>query len=182
MINKASWTMTYTGQLYFPLDPSPDDVDIEDIAHALSMLCRYSGHVRHFYSVAEHSILMSYMIGPKDLALEALLHDAAEAYVGDLIMPIKPSLPDFQKLERLNELAVRIAFGLPHECSEAVKRADRDIVITEYETLMPPIPESVGWEWDGEKDPRVELKLWCPAIAEIKFLERYRQLTDRENK
>jgi hypothetical protein len=159
------------------LAPEPEDVHIEDIAHALSMLCRYSGMCRNYFSVAEHSVLMSYMV-PQDYALEALLHDGAEAYVGDVIMPLKPLLPDFKKLERQNELAVRIRFRLPHEVSLPVRKADRDIVITEYETLMPAIPASVGWEWDGEKDPSVELKLWCPTIAEMKFLERYRVLTE----
>src|SRR5438128_12538670 len=84
---RGDWMQTYTGRAFYPLDPRLDDICIEDIAHALSMLCRYGGQCQEFYSVAEHSVLMSYAVNPQH-ALWALLHDATESYMGDLIRPL----------------------------------------------------------------------------------------------
>jgi len=169
--------MTYTGVVYRPFEPKAEDVRISDIAHALSMICRYGGMCRWYFSVAEHSVHVSHMVPPA-FALEALLHDAAEAYVGDMIIPLKWSgkLDEFKRIEKLNELAVRIRFGLPHEESAIVKQADTDIRETEWTTLMQPIPPDAEWKWPGVIDPTVHLKLWCPEIAEQKFLERFNQL------
>lgn len=175
-IHNLDWVMTYTGKIYYPFNPDPHDVCIEDVSHALSNLCRYTGMSRWFYSVAEHSVLVSYMV-PPELALEGLLHDAAEAYCGDMALPLKKRLPDYAHLELINETAVRIHFGLPHAMNPIVKKADRDVVITEYECLFPPIPERLEWIWAGEKDPTVELKLWHPLEADVRFLRRYEELT-----
>src|SRR5690242_720613 len=84
---------TYTGRAFSPLDPNPDDIVIEDIAHALSLNCRFTGHVRWHYSVAQHSVLCSEIV-PSEYALTALLHDASEAYLSDIARPIKQQ-PDF---------------------------------------------------------------------------------------
>lgn len=172
-----NWMMTYTGKVYTPLAPKPEDVRIADIAHALSMICRYGGHTRWPYSVGEHCVHVSHMV-PKEHALEALLHDAAEAYCGDLITPLKCSgkLENYRAIEKLNDVAIRIRFGLPHEESPCVKQADTDIRETEWMTLMSPIPTEMGWEWPGTLDPGVHLKLWCPQVAEDMFLDRFRQL------
>ena len=134
------------------------------------------GFISH-NSVAEHSVHVSHMV-PPDLALEALLHDAAEAYVGDMIIPLKWSgkLDEFKRIEKLNELAIRIRFVLPHEESPEVKKADTDIRETEWTTLMQPIPPEMVWKWPGVLDPSAHLKLWCPEIAEQKFLDRFKQL------
>jgi len=171
------WMMTYSGVVHTPHEPKPEDIRIIDIAHALSMICRYGGHARWFYSVAEHCVHVSHMVSPEH-ALEALLHDAAEAYVGDMIIPLKShwSLTEFKRIEKMNDLAVRIRFGLPHEETPCVKAADTRIRETEWLTLMMPIPPEMVWEWPGDRDPTVHLKLWCPEIAEQKFLERYREL------
>lgn len=170
--------MTYTGVVYHPHEPKPEDIRLADIAHALSMICRYGGHARWFYSVAEHSVHVSYLV-PQAHALEALLHDAAEAYVGDMIIPLKRhgSMTEFHRIEKMNDLAMRIRFGLPHVESECVKDADTHIRGTEWATLMCPIPHSTGWTEPMVADPEVHLKLWRPTVAEDKFLERYRELT-----
>src|SRR5690606_5290032 len=79
----GDWMQTFTGRAVYPLDLRPDDIDIQDIAHALSMQCRYAGHTRQFYSVAEHSVHVARwcrQYGPA-AALEGLLHDATEAYL-----------------------------------------------------------------------------------------------------
>src|SRR5689334_10911717 len=77
---------TFSGEPFWPLDPQPEDIRIVDIAHALSLQCRFNGHTKFHYSVAQHSLIMSFNV-PLQFALEALLHDAAEAYIGDLIRP-----------------------------------------------------------------------------------------------
>jgi uncharacterized protein len=84
----GDWIQTYTGKQFWPLSPLPEDIVIEDIAHALSMQCRFGGHVRTFYSVAQHSVHVSLLVEPQ-YALWGLLHDAAEAYLVDLPRPIK---------------------------------------------------------------------------------------------
>ena len=91
-----NWIQTYTGKCFTPLDPKPEDICAEDIAHHLSNLCRFSGAVNDFYSVAEHSVRCFWYARevlspgpPSPLHLAVLLHDAAEAYIIDLPRPIK---------------------------------------------------------------------------------------------
>lgn len=169
------WMMTYTGIIYWPFIPRPQDVDIRDIAHGLSNLCRYGGQCKSFYSVAEHSWLMSYMV-PAEFAFEALLHDGAEAYVGDMIVPLKRNLTHYEDVDARNEAAVRTRFELPSEKTVPVRMADEQIVTTEYETLFGMVPRYLTWTFPP-KDPRVELRLWTPEVAEQKFLERFDELT-----
>ena len=80
------WIQTYTGKKFFPMNPKTEDLDIIDIAHALSMKCRFVGHTKQFYSVAQHSVIVSWNCSNPHLGL---LHDAAEAYLPDVPAPIK---------------------------------------------------------------------------------------------
>lgn len=89
---KGDWIQTATGRRFWPLDPRPEDVSIRDIAHALSLICRFVGHALEFYSVAQHSVLVSRLAMTREEALWFLLHDAAEAYIGDISRPLKRSL------------------------------------------------------------------------------------------
>ena len=89
-ITRTLYVSTYTGKQFFPLDPQQDQVDIEDIAHGLAYQCRFNGQTRYFYSVAQHSLIVAGLV-PKRLYLAALLHDAAEAYMGDMVKPLKQS-------------------------------------------------------------------------------------------
>ena len=82
-LRNGSWLQTYTGIQFWPLDPRPEEIDIQDIAHALSLLCRFNGHCQRFYSVAEHSVHVSTILAP-EFGLWGLLHDAAEAYLSDI--------------------------------------------------------------------------------------------------
>lgn len=116
--------LTYTGKHYTPFKPSLEDICIEDIAHSLANQCRYIGHTTEFYSVAQHSMHVCGMV-PAEYRLEALLHDAAEAYCHDIAAPLKAWLPDYQAMLRQNELAVRLKFGLPAEESQTVKFFDK---------------------------------------------------------
>lgn len=126
---------TRSGQLVDVIDPDPATILIEDIAHALSLLCRFGGHTKKFYSVAHHSILVAATL-PEELKLCGLLHDAAEAYMVDLPRPIKRRLPDYGKAEdHLLEVIARkfgFAFPLPAE----VVQMDEKWLRLEWRALM----------------------------------------------
>lgn len=135
------YIMTFTGKRMRPLQPDPDDIDIEDIAHALSNLCRFSGHVRRFYSVAQHSVLVSHFCNPAD-ALWGLLHDAPEAYLLDLPRPVKKGLrfhgnAVYDVAEDALMDCVCRKFGLDPEMPVSVRKADDVMLATEAHQLMP---------------------------------------------
>lgn len=139
----ADWIETYTGVSFFSLNPSPDDVRIEDIAHALSQKCRFNGHTSHFYSVAAHSINVQRELEARGAdvrtQLIGLLHDASEAYLPDVPSPIKPLLNGFKEVEKRVEIAIFNAFGLHPNDEELVivKGADNDLLAWEAHKLMP---------------------------------------------
>ncbi|MBR9652087.1 hypothetical protein [Thalassovita aquimarina] len=120
-----AWIQTISGRKFPVGEPDPEQIDIEDIAHALSLLVRFNGHCTRFYSVAEHSVHVSHEVAP-ELALIGLLHDAAEAYLGDVPSPLKKQLSQFSEFEHKMELAIGECFGVDaslFSCKE-LKRAD----------------------------------------------------------
>lgn len=170
----GGWLQTFTGRAFWPLDPRVDDVDPVDIAHALSMLCRYGGHVRAFFSVAEHCVLMSHAVAPEN-ALWALLHDATEAYMGDMVRPLKRQMPAYAEAEdRLMEV-ICARFGLDPACPAEVKEADNRILRDERDALKtdPPLP------WTSlENVPALGVPIggWDPAYAKRRYLDRLDEL------
>ncbi len=131
-----SWIITYTGRRFWPLDPEVRDIDIEDIAHSLSMQCRFTGHVVKFYSVAEHSFLVSRIAeqfggvlngDPNMLGLWGLLHDASEAYLSDVAHPIKhdPEFKKYRAAEKKLQAVIARKFHLPVQEPAIVHRVDR---------------------------------------------------------
>jgi len=129
---------TYSGKWFDILDPQPDQIDIESIAHALSMLCRFTGHVKHFYSVGQHSWLGSYIV-PENYALEFLLHDSAEAFLGDMNRPLKhltEAGPAYREIEYKIMAVIRQKFGLPQFQSEIIHTVDNQMLYAEKEQLM----------------------------------------------
>jgi hypothetical protein len=166
---KGEWMQTRAGLAYWPADPRPEEVLIDDIAHALAMLCRYGGHCRRFYSVAEHSICVSRLVPPEH-ALVGLLHDATEAYLVDLPRPVKRMLPAYRELEDANWKAIATKFCLPVSMSDCVKRADFDMCLAEQKALMTPAP--APWGIQGEV-PNITIECWPPAVAASRFLERF---------
>lgn len=169
----GDWIQTYSGRQFWPLDPRPAEIYIEDIARSLSMRCRYAGHVRRFYSVAEHSVHVSRHV-PPEFALWGLLHDASEAYSADVPRPLKKCLPDWKPLEAAIMAAVAVRFGLIGEEPEAVKAADFRICADERAQIL--LPSAV--EWDEVPEPLgVHLDCHAPAEAESLFLTRFWELT-----
>lgn len=167
-----NWIQTYTGKAFHLDDPSPDDVDKRDIAHALSMICRYGGHTSKFYSVGEHCVLMSYMVQPEN-ALAALLHDATEAYVSDMVRPLKRMLPEYEKIEQRVWEAICTVYGLSTDLPAEVKEADSRILADERYALLGPPP--IPWMEDAGA-LGVIIEGWPPEMAERRYLDRFNNL------
>lgn len=163
----GNWFLSSKGRRIYPFDMRPEDVDIEEIAAALSKLCRFNGHTRSFYSVAQHSVLVAQSL-PVELCLVGLLHDATEAYCGDLIRPIKLEMPTYRYMEDRMWEKIAQRFSLPFEIPGAVKIADTRALFTERRDLLPP------GEWIlPPGDPRAfdeRIEPLEPAAAERLFL------------
>jgi 5'-deoxynucleotidase YfbR-like HD superfamily hydrolase len=171
---------TASGLPFWPLDPRPEDIRVLDIAIHLSRICRFGGaldpSVPGIYSVAQHSVLVSYRCPPEH-ALEGLLHDAAEAYIGDQVKPLKMMMEDYQGFERLIERAVRKRFSLPKKMTPAVKEADRRIFATEVRDLVPEWRSDAPWQ--AMPDPYEErIEPWTCSRARDMFLQRFEELSN----
>lgn len=169
-VTRPGRIMTHTG-LYFDFgDPRPEMFRLEDVAHALAILPRFQGHTPKPYSIAQHSVLCSFL-APDSLRLEALMHDAHEAYVGDMPRPLKALLPGYQAIERRCEIALRRRFGLPIDLDPRVKEIDRRILVTEARAF------DKAWWPDAGLDPYVlDVTPWPWHKAKMKFLARARAL------
>lgn len=132
---KAGKIKTYSGVEIDLKNPKPDDIKIHDIAHALSNVCRFGGHTKEFYSVALHSVLVT-KISPIDIAKEALLHDAAEAYLGDVVKPLKHLLPEYDSIESNFMKAISEKFGLNAQKLNEVKKYDLIALEIEYQIYV----------------------------------------------
>jgi hypothetical protein len=170
---KGDWTQTFSNRKFWPLDPRADEVYIEDIAHALSMLCRFNGHCERFYSVAEHSVWVSRECDPKD-ALWGLLHDACETWIVDLTRPVKKSIPQYCDIEEALMIAVCVRFGLRVGMPASVRRADDAILADEAQQIMGSLSDT----WVLPQPPSGR-KILClsPELAKALFLSRFHELT-----
>lgn len=174
--HRGDWMQTFTGQQFYPMSPSAEDVDPIDIAHALGLLCRYNGHIDRFYSVAEHCVLMSQAV-PEEDALWALLHDATEAYVGDMIRPLKLHMPDYRAAEDRVMDAIVTRFGLrSNEMPASVKDADSRILLTERAALMPGKQSRLKWDVDSLVPLPVTISAWGPEEASAQYTARLAEL------
>lgn len=171
--------LTYGGSHFDLLNPENSVFGIEDIAHALSHICRFTGHVREFYSAAQHSLLVSELL-PKDLAMMGLLHDAAEAFIGDVSTPLKRLLPDYRAIEARVERVIFERFGLPHELPPEIKLADLSMLATEVRDLMP--HRVADWIWntiEGVHPSRERIEVMSPEEAKSQFIAKYNSLKNQ---
>ena len=179
------WIETFAGH-FTPLDPKPEDVCIEDIAHALSLKCRFNGHCRVFYSVAEHSVRLVELVKRHSkerepsalLALQrmALLHDAAEAYLCEVPRPIKDHLKGYKAVEMLVESAVAKRFAVAWPWAREIKKLDYQLCLAEAAALMP----SGGRDWETYGLERLEIPInpWSAETAERAFLETWEEFQE----
>jgi hypothetical protein len=177
----SPFIQTYTKRKFYVLDPKPEQVSIEDIAHALSMVCRFTGHVSRFYSVAEHSVRVSRRVmeltGDPRQSLWGLLHDASEAYIADVSRPLKhtDAMSQYRAAEVQVQDAILERFGLSVIPPYAVHTADLELLATEARDLMSPLVD--GWM---ELPPALVHHKglgWTPEDAEAHFLYRFQVLT-----
>jgi hypothetical protein len=173
-----TFVVTASGRLLDLLNPRPEDVEPIDVAHALANACRFGGHVREFYSVAQHSVLVSRLV-PPGYELAALLHDAAEAYVGDLVRPLKALLQDFTAIEARVAAAVAARFGIDAQDldSPEVRRADVVALLTERRDLLPEARGTWAEEASGLAPDRGRIQPRGPCTARAEFLQRLHDLT-----
>lgn len=172
-----TWIQTNSGRVFDLLRPHSDAVDIEDIAHALSNVARFTGHTDVFYSVAQHSVIVSLIVPPAH-ALSALLHDATEAYLGDVSRPLKALLPDYRVIEKRVWQVIAKKFGLPAVLHPTVKHADQVALMTERRDLLKRVCAS---QWDPELEALPTLPTPIapdpPRVARGAFIDRFIQLT-----
>ncbi|MBB2818965.1 UNVERIFIED_ORG: hypothetical protein GGD59_002210 [Rhizobium esperanzae] len=171
----GDFMQTATGRKFWPMDPRAEEVFIEDIAHSLSLQCRYAGHCLRFYSVAEHSVLLARHLRWEgvDVALWALLHDASEAFLVDVPRPVKPYLDGFKAAEAKVMAAVTRRFQLQAEMPAVVHDADNRIIADELENLVP-----MDWHGKHNEPIGVRLRYWSPEKAKEEFLATFQALVD----
>lgn len=184
-----SWIQTYSGKAFDPFNPNPADICIQDIAHALANVCRFTGHTRQFYSVAQHSVEVTTRL-PYEFQRHALLHDASEAYLLDLARPLKqrPEFAGYRAAEKALQEAIYTRFGLDPITPPEVKEMDLRMLLLEKRKLM----GACAKEWDNPAllllKPAVEYAYWqaqTPLHAEREFLNvfylNFQEYADDEN-
>ena len=165
---------TYTGRIINPLDPDPEQIDILDICHHLSNICRFTGAVKSFYSVGEHSCRVSDILEGPEKKLYGVLHDASEAYIADLARPIKRTkeMEFYRIIEKKLMDVIYIKFGLDINEPEEVKEADNIMLITEQRDLMPPETFCLN----GYKPLKTRIKTWTSTQAYFNIIYRFEKL------
>jgi len=172
--------LTHSGQYFDFLNPERYNLVIEDVAHGLSNICRFTGQCLEFYSVAQHSVLLSYIVD-SEIALEGLLHDSAEAFLGDVSRPLKKLLPDYRAIEERCERAIFTKLGIGWPVPPKIKHADMQMLHIEQRALM--APHDDRWECDYFPLPK-GITIWresClpPEEAFVAFMCRYQELVER---
>lgn len=171
------WMQTLNGHKFWPKDGTIEKIDIDDIAHALSQVCRFGGQCKRFYSVGQHSVWVSLYVeemgGGLLAQLQGLLHDGAEAYMVDMPTPVKILFPDYKKLEEKLLVKIFDEFKLPHEFDSLVKDADMKALSTEARDLM----NDPQWDHLPAPAPNPLWETWDFDKTRMKFIERFGRLT-----
>lgn len=166
--------LTKSGNYFNFLEPVKNKYDITDIAHGLSHVCRFGGQCRKFYSVAQHSVYVSYLV-PKEFQFDALMHDAAEAFLGDIPKPLKILLPDYQVIEKRVEADLFSRFGVSFPLAQCIKDADAIMLATEQRDLMPANDDDWA-EKAGIKPWSYKFRPLSSLHAYNLFMQRYEEL------
>lgn len=174
-----TWIQTYSGKKFSFVDPQPEDVCIEDIAEHLGKQCRFVGATKEFYSIAQHSVFVSKIVSFQEYGYAGLLHDAGEAYYGDISSPLKMALSEFVSknwaliLNRI-DIVVSMALNVPYPLPESVKHADLVALATERRDLM--LPCDLEWPIElPEPHPEI-IRPWYSTYAIDTFYRRYEEL------
>ena len=174
---RGAFITTNSGVRFFVDECNIKDVPIQDIAHALSQNCRFNGHLADFYSVAEHSVIVSYLV-PSRYAMTALLHDVSEAFVPDMPRPFKPLITGFEEYEDRIQEAVAACYGTVYPLPEEVKYIDKNIVRDEAEAFYPDPPDWIEF-YESVAAP-LFFNAWSPKVAKAEFLDRFYYLRNRD--
>lgn len=177
---RGAWMSVYTGGKFFPLDPRPEEIFIGDIAHALSLNNRFNGHTKWPYSVAQHSVLCAkYIEGDSNTKLAALLHDATEAYIGDMIRPIKFYMQDFKEIEHKIEKVVMKKFGVvfDKQTQAKVKTIDNLMCSAEKRDLH---PTKICWFNMPDPSSIPKIEPWGHSYAKGQFMRMFNELYNEE--
>jgi hypothetical protein len=177
---ETAWMETNSGRQFNYAHLDAGSICIEDVAAALSKMCRYNGHTRRFYSVAEHCVLMSrWVSGQADRTIDdckvALLHDASEAYLSDVVRPVKNFLEDYKAMEASIDGFVMAHFEVQYPFPPWLKEIDTRILVDERAQAMN--PSTNVWGVDGLEPLGVNVQFWSPDQAEQEFLREYRYVT-----
>lgn len=173
------WIETVSGRKFHFLDPQPEEIDIDDIATALSNNCRFTGQFRKFYSIAEHSVAVSELSGN---SLVGLLHDASEAYLQDIASPVKGHLANYRELEDKVMRAIAARFGFEYPYGPEVKFADVVQLSTEARHGLP--SRGNNWDWaflwhEGRpKRSGIIPRFLSPSQAKRLFLRKFEEIID----
>lgn len=187
MSRVGNWMLTASGRQYWPADPHPDEIFVEDVAAHLAKLCRFTGACRDVYCVGEHSVLVGREVlrrtGDRRMGLIGLLHDGPEAYLNDMNRPTKrgPNMEGYRELERANWQALASRLGLPIELPAEVEEADHEMLFHEAAALMPPMPAHISAAWGmGLPHPEVLrpeiIQCWDWRQARTEYLKRHEEL------
>jgi 5'-deoxynucleotidase YfbR-like HD superfamily hydrolase len=180
----GNWMISFKGNRLYPLDLMPDDIDIEEIAHALSNICRFGGHCKEFYSVAQHSVIVCDLLSD-EYKLCGLLHDSSEAYCGDMVRPLKQHLPEFQTIENDIWLSISLKFDVPFVIPRDVQIEDARVLLMEKRDLLAyhehewTFPQCAFPNLTIPDDVIVPIE---PKAARDLFLTRFYQLWEEKSK
>jgi 5'-deoxynucleotidase YfbR-like HD superfamily hydrolase len=168
------WIITQSGVKFDLLNTTTYMINIKDIAHALSNVCRFGGHSCKHYSVAQHSVLASYIVSD-EFKLCALMHDATEAYIGDMVSPLKAVIPQFKEIEQNLWEVIAKKYNLPKYLPEEVKLADMQMLKAEKKYLL---PETDPWDFlEGIRETNLYIEPWTSEYSNWRFMQSFKELT-----
>jgi len=166
--------LTVEGTYFDFTDPDSAQITIRSIAHALAFICRFGGQCPRFYSVAQHCVMLSYIV-PEEYAFEGLMHEAGEPFCGDMPSPLKMLLPEYKIIEKRVEASVLKRFGIV-AMPPCIKTADIVMLATEQRDLMP-VHETHDWSLTHGIEPlNKKIRPWPAWYARWRFLRRYKEL------